>query len=300
LDKDSFYFGYICHECAYFRLCAGAESLLSHYDAGPGGASNAREGRQPFFFNIAELELSSVPRINLFEDKAGFGIYVDQPASSTLPVEADEAITPADVIDLTSKMGSDGTLNWDAPEGDWSVLRMGYSLTGKKNHPATPAATGLEVDKLSAAHVQKYMQTYTGMISGTLGAYYTKSFRYFLMDSWEAGRENWTDDMIPEFTRRRGYDPTRYLPALTGKVVGSAAESDAFLWDFRRTLAEMLADNHYKLAIEFLAKQHTGLYAEAMGIGMPTVGDGSKRRPLPVCRAGAGRSIRRALRTNLI
>ncbi|QHN02564.1 glycoside hydrolase [Granulicella sp. WH15] len=228
----------------------------------------------PNFFDIVQAELSVAPRINFFEDKASFGIYVDLPESPTPVTKAGEAIVPSEVVNLTGKMRTDGTLDWDVPEGEWVVLRVGYSLTGKKNHPATPAATGFEVDKLSAEHVREYMQTYTGMISGALGENYGKSFRYFLMDSWEAGRQNWTEDMIPEFVRRRGYDPTAYLPVLTGKIVGSAAESDAFLWDYRRTIGEMLADNHYRLAKEFLAKQSIGLYGEAMGVAMPTTGDG--------------------------
>jgi hypothetical protein len=228
----------------------------------------------PDFFDIVQANLSVAPRINFFEDKASFGTYVDQPGSSTPPVVGGEAIVPAQVIDLTSRMNKDGTLDWDAPPGNWLVLRMGYSLTGKKNHPATPAATGFEVDKLSAEHVRQYMETYSGMISGALGPYYAKSFRNFLMDSWEAGRQNWTEDMIPEFKRRRGYDPTPYLPTLSGRIVGSAQKSDAFLWDLRRTIGEMLADNHYRLAKEFLSKQSIGLSGEAMGVAMPATGDG--------------------------
>ena len=46
--------------------------------------------------------------------------------------------------------------------------------------------------------------------------------------------------MIAEFTRRRGYDPTPYLPVLVGRVVDNAATSDRFLWDFRRTLADSI------------------------------------------------------------
>ena len=68
--------------------------------------------------------------------------------------------------------------------------------------------------------------------------------------------------------------PLTYLPTLTGRIIGSSRDSDAFLWDYRRTIAEMLADNHYKIAADILAKQKIGLYAEAMGISLPTTGDG--------------------------
>jgi len=225
-------------------------------------------------YRIAEIALNPSPRIAFFEDKASFGTFVAAADTTTPDVGAADAVPLAQVIDLSAKMRPDGSLNWQVPAGHWAVVRMGYSLTGKKNHPATPEATGFEVDKISSRHVADYMRTYAGMVSGAVAPNYGKSFRYFLMDSWEAGQGNWTEDMLAEFKRRRGYDATPYLLTLTGRIVGSSRDSDAFLWDYRRTIAEMLADNHYKLATDFLAKQNIGLYAEAMGISLPTTGDG--------------------------
>lgn len=228
----------------------------------------------PASFRIAEIALNSSPRISFFEDKASFGTFVAGADTATPDVTPADAVAPGQIVDLTGKMRPDKSLKWDVPEGNWVVVRMGYSLTGKKNHPATPEATGFEVDKLSSRYVSDYLKTYTDMVSGAVSPNYSKSFRYFLMDSWEAGQENWTEDMIQQFRRRRGYDPTPYLLTLTGRIVSSSKDSDAFLWDFRRTIAEMLADNHYKRATDLLAQQEIGLYAEAMGISLPTTGDG--------------------------
>jgi alpha-L-rhamnosidase len=250
----------------FFRLTLNRPQLTS--DQSVRGITRAKA------FPVAELTLGSAPRISFFEDKASFGTFVSTADTTTPEVAKNEAVAPPEVINLTGKMQPDGSLKWQVPEGQWAIVRMGYSLTGKKNHPATPEATGFEVDKLSARHVSDYMQTYTDMISRAVAPNYGKSFRYFLMDSWEAGQENWTEDMLSEFKRRRGYDATPYLLTLTGRIVGSSKESDAFLWDYRRTIAEMLADNHYKLATDFLAKQGIGLYAEAMGVSLPTTGDG--------------------------
>lgn len=224
---------------------------------------------------IAEAEIHTQPRVNYAEDKASFGTYIERPDTLTPAVAAEEAIAVKDVVDLTGKMDSDGRLNWHVPAGHWVIVRMGYSLTGKRNHPSTPEAEGYEVDKLSAKHVTDYINTYTQMIKKAVGPNYGKSFQYFLMDSWEAGQENWTEDILREFKKRRGYDATPYLPALTGRVVESAAASDAFLWDYRRTIADLLAENHYRNATQMLKQQGLqGLYAEAMGIGLPTTGDG--------------------------
>lgn len=224
---------------------------------------------------ICELNFSSSPRVNRWEEKAAFGNMFEYQSEATPSVAPDETIQLSNVIDLTSKMQPDGTLDWDVPAGKWEILRLGYSLTGQKNAPASREATGYEVDKLSKKDVDTYLQYYVGQISDTMGPYFGKSFRYFLMDSWEAGLENWTADMIQDFRERRGYDPTPYLPVLTGRVVQSADASDRFLWDFRRTIADLLADNHYGTATKYF-RDHglSGLYAEAMGVGDPTTGDG--------------------------
>lgn len=224
--------------------------------------------------NVAELELTSTPRVNHWQEKAQFGNMVEYESAATPEVSAGQAIPLSSVLDLTARMRKDGVLDWEVPAGRWVVLRMGYSLTGQKNAPASPEATGHEVDKLSRKDVEAYFQNYVSQISGALGPFFGKSFRYFLMDSYEAGMENWTELMLSEFQKRRGYDATPYLPVLTGRVVESADVSDRFLWDFRRTLADLFADNYYGAATEYFKKYGVGLYAEAMGTGEPTTGDG--------------------------
>ncbi|MFC6644625.1 glycosyl hydrolase [Granulicella cerasi] len=219
---------------------------------------------------FSELRFSGVPEVKYWQDKAAFGLSVQAIGEAT---ERD-ATPVGDVMDLTSRMRPDGTLDWDAPAGKWKVMRLGYAAIGEINHPATPAATGLEVDKLSRTDVNAYLATYTKMIQSVAGPYFGKSFRYFLMDSWEAGQENWTEAMPAEFRRLRGYDMTPYLPVLAGHIVGSAATSEAFLWDFRRTIADLLAENHYRAATAFFKQHGVGLYAEAMGVNLPTNGDG--------------------------
>jgi hypothetical protein len=223
---------------------------------------------------IAEIELLSTPRVNLWEDKASFGTLLGPDLAPTPAVAPNQVIARDNIVDLTSKMHTDGTLQWDVPAGKWVILRMGYSLTGKTNHPATPEATGLEVDKLSHNDVDSYVHTYVDMVSGALGPYFGKSFRYFLMDSWEAEQENWTADMAAQFRKRRGYELAPYLPVLTGRVIESADVSDRFLWDFRRTIADLLAESHYRTATDYFREKGVGLYAEAMGTTLPTTGDG--------------------------
>jgi hypothetical protein len=222
---------------------------------------------------ITELELSGAPRVNRWEEKAQFGNIVEYGAGIATPATS-ESIPLGDVLDLTARMRADGSLDWQVPAGRWTVLRMGYSLTGKKNHPATIEATGFEVDKLSRAHVTAYAKRYADLIGSAMGAELGKGLRYMVMDSWEAGLQNWTDDILAQFRARRGYDAAPYLPVLTGRVVAGADASDRFLWDWRRTIADLLAENHYGAMSEYLRTRGVGLYAEAVGAGLMTTGDG--------------------------
>jgi len=184
-------------------------------------------------------------------------------------------------VDLTSKMRPDGTLDWTPPAGQWVVLRMGYSLLGVTNAPASPEGTGLEVDKLSPDSVKAYMNTYLDNYKSAVGPLMGKrGLQYVINDSWEAGLQNWTDNLIAEFRKRRGYDPHPWLPVLTGRVVESSEASDRFLWDFRRTLSDLLTEYHYDLIGTILKERGMGHYGESHEGGRAFIGDGMevKRR----------------------
>jgi len=165
-------------------------------------------------------------------------------------------------------MDANGILHWEVPAGRWTVLRMGYSLTGAKNRPSVPAGSGYEVDKLSSKYAQQYFKGYMDPMQKALGPLLGPTTHYMTMDSWEAGMQNWTDDMIAQFHRRRGYDPTPYLPVLAGRVVESADVSDRFLWDFRRTLADMYASEFYGTMDSELHKKGMEAYSEASGVAL--------------------------------
>jgi hypothetical protein len=229
----------------------------------------------PADFQVAELALHADARVNRFEEKAAFAATPDLYAFATPPVAAADAIRKQDTLDLTARMQPDGRLEWTPPPGRWVVLRMGYSLTGSHNNPASPEATGLEVDKLSSASVKAYFNHYLDMYKETLGPLMGKrGLQYVITDSWEAGVENWTEDMIAQFTRRRGYDPRPWLPALTGRVVESAEASDRFLWDFRKTIADLTAECHYDQLTTLLGERGMARYSESHESGRAFIADG--------------------------
>ncbi len=237
----------------------------------------------PHFERITELVLSGAPRVNHFEDKAAFGTADDLYRFATPATRSDESINQADVIDLTGKMRPDGALQWTPPfAGNWVIVRMGYSLLGITNHPATAEATGLEVDKLNRTYVKSYMDHYLDNYKSAVGTKWMgkRGVRYVVTDSWEAGAQNWTDNILVEFSRRRGYDPHPWLPVLTGQIVTSSAASDAFLWDFRKIIADLTADEHYAQVEASLKARGIGHYGESHESGRALIADGMEVKKL--------------------
>jgi hypothetical protein len=231
---------------------------------------------KPTEYEIAELVLHPGARVNRWEDKAAFTSPEDLYSLATPHYDAGDTVAKSDVIDLTSKMHPDGTLDWTPPAGDWVVLRFGYSLLGITNHPATAEATGLEVDKMDRRFVKQYFDTYLDSYKNTVGANMMgkRGIRYVINDSWEAGSQNWTDNMIADFKRLRGYDPVPWMPVLTGRIVDSAEASDKFLWDFRKTIADLIADEHYGELEAVLHERDMGHYGESHEEGRAFVADG--------------------------
>jgi hypothetical protein len=197
---------------------------------------------------IAGIDLSPRLRIEDVEAKDGdTGAFVN---SSDVADSAPEnlSIKHDAVLDLTSQMDASGKLEWDAPAGgDWIVLRVGRTPTGRNNHPAPDEGTGPECDKFSAAALDAHWAGFVQKCIDDAGplAGKGKTFNNVLIDSYEVGGQNWSENFRAEFQKRRGYDPLKFLPAFTGRVVDSPEISERFLFDVRRTISDLFADNYY-------------------------------------------------------
>ena len=236
-----------------------------------GGASST----PPAGTMIAELELYPYSRVHRFEDKAAFSSASNLTAVPTPTAQNEVFPSVEDVVDVTANY-INGKLSWNAPEGNWKIIRYGWSLTGKQNHPAPLEATGLEVDKLDPEAWTRYFHNYLDMYKdasdGLMGQ---RGVQYVLTDSYEAECETWTPAMFNEFKTRRGYDLKKWLPVLSGEIIGSPQQSDAFLFDWRTTIGELIADNYTLLSK--IAKEDYGMlgrYTESHEGGRAYVGDG--------------------------
>ncbi len=213
---------------------------------------------------VTEFQVS--PRLGI-EDVAAKAGFNDNGISSP----ATESVSPALVVnhtgmvDLTSHLKPDGQLVWDVPAGDWTILRMGYTPTGVNNHPAPVEGTGLECDKMSKAALDAHWAGMMQKVLTDVGPLAGKSLTGSLIDSYEVGGQNWTPKFREEFQKRRGYDPLPYLPTFTGRVVDNPAVTERFLWDVRRTIADLFAENYYGHFAELCHQAGLAAYSEPYG-----------------------------------
>ena len=201
---------------------------------------------------VKNVRLSGIPAVERYAEKSLAKMWQtphpmwDAYMWRTQPEYPDSKVFGAgSVIDITSKMSPDGTLVWnDAPQGRWVIMRTAMLPTRTVDSPAPKEGTGLETDKMSVEHIRAHFDNSLGEILRRIPAEDRKTFRIVVEDSYETGGQNWTDNLVKDFQAAYGYDPTPYIPVLSGVVVGSQDISDRFLWDLRRLIADEVSYNY--------------------------------------------------------
>ncbi len=220
---------------------------------------------------LGNVTLSSRARIDQWEERAAlFSEYIE--GNATPDYASGEFINPDKIIDLTGKMDASGRLEWDVPEGEWVIMRFAHEPTGGSLKHGRPNLMGLECDKMSVRAVTAQWENYAKPIIDSLAAIGCLP-EGVTMDSHEAGSQNWTPGFEEEFSRRKGYNMRRYLPAMMGYIVGSVPETDGFLYDMRRTMADMVSDNYYGTLQQLCSAAGVNFTAQATGNGLSLVAD---------------------------
>ena len=195
------------------------------------------------------------------------------PAGGGVDATADTlGIDPKTVVDLSKNMAAGGVLTWDAPAGNWTILRIGFTTSGSQNHPAPDGGVGLEVDKYSREAMDFHFNAFFGKYFDTMKPLAAKGKFAALIDSYEAGDQNWTQRFPEEFAKRRGYDLMAYMPAMAaGKLVGNLDLSQRFLWDARRTEADLMDAYYFGRFTELCHEHGIRAFTEPYGSYGPPV-----------------------------
>ncbi len=237
-------------------------------------------------------------RIPDIQAKAEYVVQDNMPTRITYPQLAPgQAIPQTDLVDVSRFMDSYGRLKWEAPAGDWTIIRFGHTSTAVDNHPAPAGGLGLETDKLSRAATVFQFNSLMERIIKKIGPLAGQTLVSTHIDSWETGSQNWTPTFRADFKRLRGYDLIPYLPVFTGQVVESLEVSQRFLWDLRATIGELLAEN-YAAAMREIAAKH-GLRLSIEGYSGEPANDvrygGQAAEPMSECwswgRFGASTTV---------
>lgn len=206
------------------------------------------ESKFDYYQDIALLAFPK-PEQNIKIDNLDYKNLSERIRNHLLPdtksILKDAIIPKEEIIDITSKLSEDGFLEWKVPQGEWVILRLGHTPIGTTNRPAPLEGRGLEVDKMSKRAVDAYWKDGVQPIIDKLGNLIGTTVNNCLIDSYEVETTNWTVGFDQEFKQLRGYDLLNYLPTMAGYYVDSGEQSERFLWDFRRTIGDLIAENYY-------------------------------------------------------
>ncbi|MCK9412017.1 MAG: hypothetical protein M0Q53_06930 [Prolixibacteraceae bacterium] len=220
---------------------------------------------------VAELEILRAnempaysPQVSFLLEKTAFLTPARENAFDTPLKNNGCGIAENSIIDLSGYMSPDGILKWKAPKGRWQIIRFGYTTTGVTNSPATSEGIGLEVDKMDTTALNIHFNSFAGKLLQSAGAFKGNTFKFLLIDSWECEFQNWTKNFPEEFKNRRGYNILPWIPVLCGDFVGTPQLSDAFIHDFRKTIADLIDQNYYKQFSKLCHRNQLELHAEVV------------------------------------
>ncbi|MGB7394007.1 MAG: glycosyl hydrolase [Pricia sp.] len=213
---------------------------------------------------LKETELTSTYCISNPLGRTAIARTEDHALDNIGSPEARMVIDPEQIIDLSPEMDETGMLKTKLPDGDWTILRFGYTSTGAFNNPASDEGRGLEVDKLSRPAFKVH---YDAFVKKVVDQVASVAPNYAEIDSYEMGGQNWTEQLDSIFSARKGYDFLRFLPLIAGRFVESAKASETVLGDYRQVISDLMTQNYFAYFTELCHEDGIQSYIEPYGFG---------------------------------
>ena len=215
-------------------------------------------------FKISDITEKALYYREPYTSKPGVKPFLPSLANYSEPANG-MAISPDKIIDVTQYFKPDGTLDWKAPNGNWTIMRFGSRNNGAVTRPAPLPGVGFEADKMDTTALNAHMASFTGKLlekTGMPDKNKQGGLKMLHMDSWEMGAQNWSLKLREEFKKRRGYDPLPFYPVYAGLVVESLEKSERFLWDLRQTAQELVIEYHALQLKKYAHKYNMGFSIE--------------------------------------
>jgi hypothetical protein len=276
-DEWREYFRHAVREAARFGIEIGV-NICSGWDAG-GPWVEREDAIKVFVWSETLVEGSTLFRGSLKQPELrrlqGYDFAMEPQdwyrdiSVVACPVGDDGIWDMKKAVDLTAST-SEGMLEWAVPDGRWTILRLGYRMSQAITKYSSCAYTsserlGWEIDPLSQRAMDRHFAHTGALLIQDAGPLAGQTLKCLHIDSWEIGQPTWTEHLVEEFRARRGYDPTPYLPALTRRKLDDGEITDRFLWDFRRTLADLVSANYYGRLAKLAHDHGLGTHCEAGG-----------------------------------
>ena len=217
--------------------------------------------------DIREWHIGGEALLDRWEERAALQSDFDE-GEHTPQYISQEVINTNEVIDLTDNVVGNH-LRWEAPEGEWTIIRLAAVLTGAKSKHGRENLLGYECDKLSAETANLHWDSYVKVILDSLGP----MVQGITMDSHEGGSQNWTPRMLDEFRTRRGYDFRPWLPTLAGYILESREKTAQVLYDYRLIIADCIRDNYFGTFQRRATENGLTFTAQAIGNALCIIGD---------------------------
>lgn len=144
--------------------------------------------------------------------------------------------TVQESVELTGKIDAQGVLTWTVPQGQWALLRFGYTTIDGHDH---------DVDMMDPTAVEGHFNRMGKAIMSDVGPLAGKTLTHFYSVSWEGSVPTWTPSLEQAFSRYRGYAIRPWLPVLAGFIVKDLESSKRFMLDYRRARNDVFRDNFY-------------------------------------------------------
>ena len=206
------------------------------------------EGPDTFELNLPQPETN----LNYYKDVEVIAIPDGEPSLQSIQ-------------NLSSLMQSDGSLTWKAPAGKYTIYRFGHTSMGNSPHPIPGDVKALEADKLSREAMSFHVALVLHSLKENLGEFLGNTFKHLLFDSYEAGNQTWTTNMVEEFMVRKGYDMTPWLPVWAGHTIESASQTRLFQHDLDEFVTELYRDYAYGIPFREFEKNGIEVIVEPYG-----------------------------------
>jgi hypothetical protein len=193
------------------------------------------------------------------------------------------------IIDISS-----GELNWQAPEGNWSVFvagnRFRSSVTRSVNNPTRGKDTTASLmDYLNPLATRQFLNWTHEEYKKYIGNEFGKTLMGFMGDEPDFAYTPWTPKILEEFKSRKGYDVKPYLALFFTPVLNEEAKkikadywdvwSDLFRDNFFTVQAEWCRENNIDYIVHLnhedqlpgLAKSSGDFFKNMRNVGIPGV-----------------------------